>query len=81
MPGKAAKVVFTEKQQAILREFTASRSVSVALAQRSNIILLAFDGLNNEQIEAIVGLGHDRVGKWRSGCTRRKAFIQSVWMK
>ena len=65
MPGKAAKIVFTEKQQAILREFAASRSVLVALAQRSKIILLAFDGLNNEQIEAIVGLGHDQVGKWR----------------
>jgi|GEM_PF-6753914 len=33
--------------------------VSVALAQRSNIILLAFDGLNNEQIEASIGLGHN----------------------
>jgi len=29
--------------------------VSVALAQRSNIIRLAFDGHNNEQIKAIVG--------------------------
>ena len=46
-------------------EFTASRSVSVDLAQRSNIILLAFDGHNNEQIEAIVALGLDQVGKWR----------------
>ena len=49
MPGKAAKVVVTEKQQAILQEFSDSRSVSVSLAQRSRIMLLAFDGLNNEQ--------------------------------
>jgi len=55
LPGKAAKIVFTDKQQVILREFAASPSVSVALAQRSKIILLAFDGLNNEQIEAIIG--------------------------
>ncbi len=65
MPGKAAKIVFTEKQQAVLLEFSTSRSVSTALAQRSKIILLAFGGLNNEQIEAQIGLGHDRVGAWR----------------
>ena len=65
MPGKAAKVVVTEKQQTILKEFSVSRSVSVSLAQRSRIILLAFDRLNNEAIEREVGLGHDQVGLWR----------------
>jgi transposase len=65
MPGKAAKVVVTEKQQAILKEFSVSRSVSVSLAQRSRIILLAFDRLNNEAIEREVALGHDQVGLWR----------------
>lgn len=65
MPGKAAKVVITEKQQAILFEFANSRSVSVALAMRSKIILMAFDGANNEAIEAELGLGHDQVGRWR----------------
>ncbi len=48
MPGKAAKIIVTEKQQAILQAFAKSRSVSVSLAQRSKIILLAFDGHNNE---------------------------------
>lgn len=65
MPGKAAKVIVTEKQQAILQTFAKSRSVSVSLAQRSKIILLAFDGHNNEQIETLVGLQHDAVGRWR----------------
>ena len=65
MPGKAAKVIVTEKQQAILQAFAKSRSVSVSLAQRSKIILLAFDGCNNEEIEALVGLQHDAVGRWR----------------
>lgn len=62
MPGKAAKVIVTEKQHTILEAFAKSRSVSVALAQRSRIILLAFDGHNNEEIEALVGLQHDAVG-------------------
>ena len=65
MPGKAAKVIITERQQAILECFSKSRSISVSLAQRSKIILLAFDGHNNEQIEALVGLQHDAVGQWR----------------
>ena len=65
MPGKAAKVIVTEKQRAILLTFSKSRSVSVALAQRSRIILLAFDGHNNEQLEVLVGLQHDAVGRWR----------------
>ena len=54
MPGKAAKVIVTEKQQAILESFSKSRSVSVSLAQRSKIIILAFDGHNNETIETLV---------------------------
>lgn len=65
MPGKAAKVIVTEKQQAILQAHSKSRSVCVSLAQRSTIILLAFDGHNNEAIEALVGLQHDAVGRWR----------------
>jgi hypothetical protein len=65
MPGKAAKVIVTEKQHAILESFSKSRSVSVSLAQRSRIILLAFDGHNNQSIESLVGLQHDAVGRWR----------------
>ena len=65
MPGRAAKVIVTEKQQAILQAFANSRSVSVSLAQRSKIILLAFEGHKNEAIEPIVGLQHDAVGAWR----------------
>lgn len=65
MPGQAAKVIITEKQQAILQGFAKSRSVSVSLAQRSKVILLAFEGHYNEAIEAVVGLQHDAVGKWR----------------
>ena len=68
MPGKAAKVIVTEKQQAILGLFSKSRSVSVSLAQRSKIIVLAFDGHNNETIETLVGLHHDAVGRWRRRC-------------
>lgn len=65
MPGKAAKVIITEIQQDLLRQFADARATSAGLAQRCRIILLAFDGLTNEQIETEVELGHDQVGLWR----------------
>ena len=38
MPGKAAKVVITERQQEILTDFSRSRTEPSFLAQRSSII-------------------------------------------
>src|SRR5437588_10357278 len=66
MQGKAAKVILTEKQQAILDEFSRSRTESLFLSQRSTIILLAFAGLLNEEIAPQVGLERHQVGIWRS---------------
>jgi transposase len=65
MPGKAAKITLTERQQEILQ--TRSRSVTAAsrLRRRATIILLAFDGLRNEEIARRVGLTHRQVGRWR----------------
>jgi transposase len=65
MPGKAAKIIVTEKQHAILLKFAKAKTSKVSLAQRSRIILLAFEGHNNEAIEKVVGLQHDAVGAWR----------------
>lgn len=65
MPGKAAKVIVTEKQQAILLKFAKAKTSAVSLAQRSRIVLLDFKGHNNEAIEGLVGLQHDAVGAWR----------------
>lgn len=65
MPGKAAKVIVTEKQLAILETFANARSSKVSLAQRSRLIILAFQGHNNEAIEKLLGLQHDAVGQWR----------------
>jgi transposase len=66
MPGKAAKVTITEKQQQILDEFSRSRCAASFLSQRSTIILLAFAGLLNEEIAPQVGLERHQVGIWRS---------------
>lgn len=65
MPGKASKVTITEKQQVILEELGRSRSVSKAIIQRAMIVLLAFQGLLNEEIAPQVGINRQQVGVWR----------------
>ncbi len=65
MSGKAAKVTITEMQQEVLGQFVNARETAFGLVQRSRIILLAFDGLHNEQIATVVELGHNQVGLWR----------------
>ena len=66
MPGKAAKVIITERQQQLLDEFSRSRSEPFFLRQRSTLILLAFSGLLNEQIAPLVDLERHQVGIWRA---------------
>ncbi len=65
MPGKAAKVVITERQQVILQQLSRSTTVAFRLRQRAQVILLAFDGRLNQEIESIVELGSGQVGIWR----------------
>lgn len=66
MPGKAAKVIITERQQQILDEFSRSRCEPSSLRQRSLLILLAFSGLHNDHIAPQVGLERHQVGLWRA---------------
>lgn len=65
MPGKAAKTTITERQQEILRTFSRAVTAPSRLRQRATIIILAFEGLRNEDIAHRVGLTHRQVGRWR----------------
>jgi hypothetical protein len=65
MPGRARKLIITERQQAVLRTMTRSGTCPQSLAQRARIILLAFDGLRNDDIAARVGCERHAVGPWR----------------
>jgi len=65
MPGKAAKITITERQQDILQTISRSVTAPSHLRQRASIIVLAFDGLLNEDIAERVGLTHRQVGRWR----------------
>ena len=65
MPGKAAKITITERQQEILRTLGNAPTASSRLRQRASIILLAFDGWDNPDIADRVGLARRQVGRWR----------------
>jgi transposase len=65
MPGQAAKVVITERQQPILLELSKSRTESQSVVQRATIVLRAFEKKRNEEIAAEIGLGAGQVGVWR----------------
>jgi putative transposase len=65
MPGKAAKVVITERQQEVLQRWARSRCCPQGLAQRAEIILLAFDRLQNGPIAEHLGCERHAVGIWR----------------
>ena len=65
MAGKAAKVVITERQQDVLQQLSRATTVAARLQQRARMILLAFEGKLNQEVESLVGLGRDQVGLWR----------------
>jgi len=65
MPGMAAKVIITERQQEVLQSLVWSRSSPQGLAHRAEIILLAFEGFKNEQIAERLGCERHGVGVWR----------------
>src|SRR5260370_74147 len=65
MPGKAAKITITERQQECLRQLARSRACPDGLAQRAHMILLAFEKWGNEEIAQQLGCERHSVGVWR----------------
>jgi putative transposase len=65
MPGRARKLIVTQRQQAILQRMTRSATCPQAVAQRARMILLAFEGLANEDIAGHIGCERHAVGPWR----------------
>lgn len=65
MPGTAAKVVISERQQQVLRTMASSRACAKGLAHRAEIILRAFAGHKNEDIAKQLGCERHGVGTWR----------------
>jgi putative transposase len=61
----AAKVIVTERQQQMLQTMAFSRCSPQGLAHRAEIILLAFEGLKNEEIAKNLNCERHGIGTWR----------------
>ena len=62
---KASVIKLSGEQRQILQRWVRSNTVSVRLARRANIVLLAADGLDNKAIAGQLGIGRVQVGRWR----------------
>jgi transposase len=63
---KAEEIVLLNEERAQLLQLARSKTVSVRLARRAQIVLGAADGLDNHTIAAQVGVGRVQVGRWRN---------------
>jgi transposase len=62
----AAEVKLSDEQREQLEKQARARSVSVRLAQRSKMILLAAEGIPDLKIAAELGVARQTVARWRS---------------
>jgi transposase len=65
MPGSAAKVVITERQQTMLQQIAGAATSAVRLVQRAEVVLRAFVGQENQAIAVALDLDPTAVGVWR----------------
>jgi transposase len=68
---KARRIVLDTTTRRELERLSGSRSESVRLAERSLIILLAAEGVENEEIGERLGITRQKAGRWRSRFAER----------
>ena len=61
----APKIELTDEERAALTKLIRSKLTSVRLAQRARIVLLAAQGLQNQEIAAQLDVGRVQVSRWR----------------
>ena len=61
----APGIVLTDDERAQLTSLVRSKLTSVRLAQRARMVLLAADGMQNQDIAQQVGVGRVQVARWR----------------
>ncbi len=62
---KAVEIKLTDEETASLRKLSKGRSVSVRLAERAKIILLAADDYENQEIAKALNITRQKAGRWR----------------
>ena len=61
----AVEIILSDDEVRELSRISKSRSVSVRLAERSRIVLLAAKGMTNEEIGDELGITRQKAGRWR----------------
>ncbi len=61
----ASVIELSDEQRQQLQRWVRSSTVSVRLARRASIVLLAADGLDNHRIGEMLGVGRIQAGRWR----------------
>jgi transposase len=61
----ASVIELTNEQKQELQRMARANTVSVRLARRAQIVLLASDGIENIAIGKMLGIGRVQVGRWR----------------
>ena len=61
----APSIILTDEQKNELTRLSRSGRTSVRLAERSRIVLLAAQGLQNKEIAELLGVGRVQVARWR----------------
>lgn len=62
---KAIAIVLDDSQRKELEQLTRSRTASVRLAERAQIVLHAADGLQDKQIAGEMGIPRQKAARWR----------------
>ena len=62
----ATTLTLSDSEKTTLEKYTRSRAVSMRLAERSHIVLLAAVGLENKVIAQRLKMPPNKVGKWRN---------------
>ncbi len=62
---RAIPIVLDQNQRQHLESLKRSRTVAVRLAQRAAVVLHAADGLEDQQIGALMGISRQKAGRWR----------------
>jgi len=62
----ATKILLSDTDKQILEKNTKNRAVSIRLSERSKIVLLAAEGLENKDIAQRLNISSNKVGLWRN---------------
>ena len=62
----ANPITLLDSEKRLLEKYATSRAVPIRLAERSKIVLLSAQGLENKVIAQRLNVAPNKVGKWRN---------------